>query len=361
MLAPDPAVRLTQACVALAVAALLIGVAHEATVAQTQPRVRGTVILPDEGSPNGLYAYLTSATHRDSVAIGEVGTFDLDIAAGHCGPLDLRVESPPGEAQRYHPATVRLDATGRPVEPRSRPQRFDDDTTLRVLLVPTRHVIDAGTHAGTAVRIDLDAAFAPAWERTRYWRVARALSEGYGTPVAWPETFFPIPVSLRARGGVSASDSAAFWQTARQLELDFGRSLFQPVPDEPADEEIWKIIVTVEPAVGSAGMTFVTYDSHGAIYEATIAIRSRIFFADERLISHELMHALGFGHSSGWYSATAASPGPASRATATDVAYAQLLYRLRRAHIAQGATHGVLASSVEGRAAVSGRASRCAR
>ena len=321
--------------------------------------VRGAVILPDEGSPKGLHAYLVSATHRDSVAVGEAARFELNVGRMHCGPLELRIDVPSDAERRYHAVVIHLDSAGRPVGMRSRPQRADADSAVRVLLVPTRHRIDGGTHAGAIIPIDLEAAFAPTWARTRYWRVARATSDGYGTPVAWPESFFPIPVSLRARGGVSTADSAAFWHTARQLELDFGRSLFQPARDEPSEEDIWKIIVTVESAVPSAGMTFVTYDSHGAIYEATIAIRTRAYFADARLVSHELMHALGFGHSSGWYSAAGAAPGASTRATATDVAYAQLLYRLRRAHIAQEATHGIMASSVEGRRALSARASRC--
>ena len=353
--------------VALALAAtLLVAVGNDPLIAvasptaRTAPEVRGSVVLPDEGSPRGLYAYLTSATRRDSVAIGEAGTFLFSAAPGHCGPLELRIDAPAGVDRRYHPALVGLDASGRPLDPGPGPQRARTAGDLRILLVPTRVTIDGGTHAGTVVPIFIDAAFAPSWERTRYWRVSRAPGEGFGTPVAWPESFFPIPVTLRAPGGVSHADSTAFWRSARQLEVDFGRSLFVPAPDEPADEEIWKIIVTVEPMAGSAGMTFVTYDSFGAIYEVTVAIRVRSYFADARLISHELMHALGFGHSGGWYSAAGPSPDTPSRATASDVAYAQLLYRLRRAHISQEATHGILASSREMRRALSARASRCA-
>lgn len=352
---------------AIAVGAALLVATSDAPLSArphaTAREIRGTVILPDEGTPTGLYAYLTSATHRDSVPIDESSGFTIPIASAHCGALELRIDVPPGAIERrYHAAVVGFDPVGRPMGRMSVIQR-PDSAGIRILLVPTRHVIQGGTYGGTMVPISLDAAFGPSWERTRYWRVARAAAapEGYGTPVAWPENFFPIPVVLRARGGVSYSDSAAFWGAARQLELDFGRSLFQPAPDEPNGEEIWKIIVIVEPSVASAGMTFVTFNSHGAIYEATIAIRARAFFADARLVSHELMHALGFGHSSGWYSAAGPAPGTPSRATANDVAYAQLLYGLRRAHIAQGATHGILASTAEGRLAVSARASQCAR
>lgn len=356
--------RSINSVVAIAVGAtLLIAMADPPPSARTAPvegSVSGTVIVPDDGSPSGLYAYLTSATHRDSVAIGEAATFQVPIGAAHCGPIDLRIDHPSGEDRRYHAAIVHLDAAGRPVGSRSRSRRSDAGPAVRVLLVPTRHVIDGGTYAGTVVPIAVDAALSPLWQRTRYWRIARVASGGYGTPVAWPESFFPIPVSLRAPGGVESSDSAAFWRTARQLERDFGRSLFEAVADAPAEEEIWKIVVAVEPAVTSAGITFITYDAHGAIYEALVAMRARASLADERLVSHELMHALGFGHSSGWYSAAGPSPQTPSRATPTDVAYAQLLYRLRRAHVAEGATHGILASSLEGRRPVTARAIRCA-
>ena len=351
--------------VALALAATLLLAGSDppliAGALPTAPVVRGSVVLPDEGSPNGLYAFLTSATHRDSTAIGAAGAFAIAVTPAHCGPLELRVDAPEGADRRYHPALVGLDAAGRPIDARPGRDRAVGSDALRVLLVPTRFTIDGGTYAGTVLPIFIDAAFAPSWERTRYWRVSRAPGEGFGTPVAWPESFFPIPVTLRAPGGVGHADSVAFWRTARQLEMDFGRSLFKPAPDEPAEEEIWKIIVTVEPMAGSAGMTFVTYDSFGAIYEVTVAIRLRSYFSDARLISHELMHALGFGHSNGWYSAAGPSVSAPSRATASDVAYAQLLYRLRRAHLSQEATHGILASSRDMRRALSARASRCGR
>ena len=323
--------------------------------------VQGSVLLPDEGSPAGMYAYLSSRSRIDSIAIGESGAFALAVAEGHCGPIDLRIDVPAGSERRYHAAVIRLASAaqyaGRMVEG----GRVDALGRLRILLVPTRVVIDGGTYSGTVVPIHVDAALAAEWERPRFWRVSRSARSGYGTPVAWPEGHFPIPVVLRARGGVRSADSAAFWRTARQLEADFGRSLFQPIADEPDAEEIWRITVAVEPLAGAAGLTFTTYGSDGGIYEATIAIRSPGYFSDARLITHELVHGLGFGHSTAWYSAMGPPHGAASRVTAADVGYAQLLYRLRRTHVTQEATHGVLASSAEGRRAVSAGASLCAQ
>ena len=322
--------------------------------------VRGHVVMPDEGSPAGLYAYLASGASTDSVRIDESGSFALEGPTTRCSPLYLIVDTPAGLDRRYHRAIVRLEVPRRRASGRSVVGRADTLSGMRILLVPTRIVIDGGSYAGTVVPIHVDVAFAPEWERTRYWRVSRSAPEGFGTPVAWPETEFPIPVALRAPGGVRATDSTSFWRIARQLEADFGRSLFQPVVDEPASEEIWRIVVTVEPRTTPDGMTFVTYTSAGAIYQATIALRSAISFHDQTLVSHELMHALGFGHSTGWYSTMGSSSGSAVRVTPSDVAYAQLLYRLRRAHIDQAATHGILASSAEARRMLSAGATQCA-
>ena len=321
--------------------------------------VRGQVVLADEGSPTGLFAYLISRGRSDSVAVDASGAFTLAVTDGHCGPLELRIDVPYGTDRRYHRAVVPLGAPQARVQPRPI-AAGDSQPGLRILLVPTRVVIDGGTFAGLVVPIHVDAALAAPSERSRYWRVVRLAPSGYGTPIAWPDGIFPIPVTLRARGGVSRSDSAAFWRTARQLELDFGRSLFKPAPDEPLPEEIWKIIVAVEPGAAAPGITFITYDAAGEIFEATVAVRATAYLSDARLVTHELIHALGFGHATAWYSSMGAAYSASSRATVTDVGYAQLLYRLRRAHIAGAVTHGILASAAEARVAVSGDASRCA-
>jgi len=67
------------------------------------------------------------------------------------------------------------------------------------------------------------------------------------------------------------------------------------------------------------------------------------------VVTHELLHVLGCGHAVGWYSVMNSPYQSAARATAGDVAYAQLFYRLRRVHIEQRATHGILESAAEAR------------
>ena len=105
--------------------------------------------------------------------------------------------------------------------------------------------------------------------------------------------------------------------------------------------------MSLNPAEDTPGITFITYDGRGDVFDATIAIRSAMLLSDPRIITHELLHALGFGHAAGWVSVMSTAYQSVPRATAADVAYAQLFYRLRRAHVEQRATHGILASAAD--------------
>jgi len=100
--------------------------------------------------------------------------------------------------------------------------------TIRALLIPTAFTIAGGTYAGTSVPIVVDAALAGAREHARFWRVAR--ESGRGIPIGWPEERFPLPVAVVGySSALRTGDSASFWAIARQLERDFGRTLFRPI------------------------------------------------------------------------------------------------------------------------------------
>jgi hypothetical protein len=221
---------------------------------------------------------------------------------------------------------------------------------LRVVLVPTTFTIAGGTYAGSVVSISVDAAVAPAGERARYWRVSRAPTSP-GVPIGWPEGQFPVPVAVAGRSSAMRhADSVAFWSIARQLERDFGRTLFRPISLDSAQSEGWSINLSLDPGEDTPGITFITHDARADLFDASIVIRSSPLLADERVVTHELVHALGFGHAVGWYSVMNSPFQAAPRMTANDVAYAQLFYRLRRMFIEQGATHGILESAAASRA-----------
>ncbi len=299
--------------------------------------LRGRVLLPDDGSPVGLRVHLTTFTRTDSVDVDLTGAFAFTLPSIHCDSADLRIDPRAGFPRRYHTARLRV------AMPALRDTLVGE--ALRVVLVPTAYTVAGGTHAGTVVPISVDAALAPAGERARYWRVSRAATSR-GVPIGWPEEQFPLPIAVAGRSSaLRQADSAAFWAIARQLERDFGRTLFRPISLEAAQNEGWSVNLTLNPGEDTPGITFITHDGRADLYDASIVIRSSPLLSDARVVTHELMHALGFGHAVGWYSVMTSPYQASSRATANDVAYAELLYRMRRLFIEQRATHGILESA----------------
>lgn len=177
--------------------------------------------------------------------------------------------------------------------------------------------IRGGSHAGITVRIDPHAASTEG----RFWRVAR----GYGSPrvVGWASSQLPVAVAFQPGAGISASDSAEFWATLRLLEADVGLRLFEPAAIEPGGDPEDVIVVAIRPGSRSDGLTLVTWDGFGSLYDARVILRSRATLHDRRIVTHEMMHALGFGHTTAWESVMSPRYEQVARLTAHDVAYVQ--------------------------------------
>jgi hypothetical protein len=276
----------------------------------------------------------------DSIDVDLTGAFAFALPAAACDSADIRIDAREGFPRRYHAARLRVPA------PDARDAGVE---ALRIVLVPVAYTIAGGTYGGTVVPISVDAALAPAGERARYWRVSRAPTSR-GTPIGWPEERFPLPVAVAGRvSELRRADSAAFWAIARQLERDFGRTLFRPISLDSALSEGWSVNLSLDARESTPGITFITHAGQADLFDASIVIRSSPLLSDERVVTHELVHALGFGHAVGWYSVMNSPFQAASRMTASDVGYAQLFYRLRRMFIEQRATHGILESATAAR------------
>jgi hypothetical protein len=131
---------------------------------------------------------------------------------------------------------------------------------------------------------------------------------------------------------LSFADSVLFWQIVRHLETDLGTSLFRPVTLAPDEDPSDVVIVSLEPQrnIGSSAATRITWNSFGNVYDARVAFRDRSAATDPGVVMHELMHVLGFGHTTGWRSMMRASETPGvATLTLDDVAYAQVSLRAR--------------------------------
>ena len=152
--------------------------------------------------------------------------------------------------------------------------------------------------------------------------------------MGWAADRLPIPVAADPDLGDDAvrhTDSIAFWAAARQLERDWGAPLFVPAPAAGARRGDWAgIAVQIDPRLPADGFTTTTSDSHGDVYVADVAFRTRAHLRDPGIVTPELMHALGLGHTERHESVMRARGTLPARASADDIAYGRLLYAVRR-------------------------------
>jgi hypothetical protein len=82
-------------------------------------------------------------------------------------------------------------------------------------------------------------------------------------------------------------------------------------------------------AGGSEGHTFTSSTGEGDVNDGTLLFRAPSTLRDPHVVTHELAHLLGFGHSVSWPSIGVPAGGREPRLTPHDVAYMQLAMRLR--------------------------------
>jgi hypothetical protein len=158
----------------------------------------------------------------------------------------------------------------------------------------------------------------------------------------WPPSSFPLEVAFDRENGalVSARDSVAFWQIVRTMEEHFGLRLFRPAPlpqvlANVANDGPGSLLVLIDPRLLSTGWGSSVSQSGDILAGAVHFRHARTFSSADgaSIVTHEIFHALGFGHTCRWRSVVAdvkrcrgnQAPAP----TASDVAHAQLLWRIR--------------------------------
>jgi hypothetical protein len=184
-------------------------------------------------------------------------------------------------------------------------------------------IIRGGTYAGQAVSIDRSLA---AKKSSRFWRVSSV--RGDKRIVGWNPSTLPAHVAFH-NSRITAADSIAFWSTLRRMEEDMGMHLFEPasLATEPDDATV--IVVDLKAMAGDEGVTYITWSTNSSPYDARVYLRSTSSLHDARVVTHEMMHALGFGHTTSWTSIMNAGPSGPDRLSVEDVAYAQAAFESR--------------------------------
>lgn len=108
-----------------------------------------------------------------------------------------------------------------------------------------------------------------------------------------------------------------------------GMRLFEPavLTDDADPDDV--IVVDTKNMPRDDGMTLVTWSNPGGIYDARVFVRSTATLHNSRVVAHEMMHALGFGHTSAWSSIMNSGAASPARLTPNDVAYAQFALEQR--------------------------------
>jgi len=212
---------------------------------------------------------------------------------------------------RYYPTRI--------VVPRSRLAE-----ELRVLVLPREWTIRRGRFAGNTVRIVPSDAFRRTTDHGSFGRVTDQ------HVVGWDASSFPLRVVLRHDlvPNISARDSIAFWQAAHEVEESIGVRLFQPTSDTTGADHVFPIDIRLDPGISVSGLTFVSWDRGGRLFEGSVRFRTSREIEHPSVVAHELLHALGFGHTTAWPSAMRSRGGALPAITAEDAAFAQLLMRI---------------------------------
>ena len=281
--------------------------------------VRGRVLDVDGAPVAGARVRVETGALRRDLVTDASGRFALDDAIA--ADAGVRVDVEPAATAALHAATARVFA--------------DDADRLNVVLLPTDWRVRGGRYDGTMVPLQPSAAVP---RGGGFARMHDSPSEPGARVVGWPTS--RLPIRLATAADLSSLDTAAFWATARAVERDLGMRLFVPAGADDGGPRA--VEVRVGPTGGADAVTHASWAAGGDVDDAEIVLSASSVLRERGVVAHELLHLLGFGHNSAWPSVV--SPG-GSRApgwlTAEDVAWTQLLYRLRDTQARERAPFGL--------------------
>jgi hypothetical protein len=293
-----------------------------------RPTIAGRFVTLDGSPVPSMRMEVRAGEMRDSLSV-ENGQFRRRVEL----PLETEVDvhaSPRTDVSRYHAVNLRVTA-----------QRELQD--LRIALVPTTWRIDAGTYEGREMPIDAARAMRRTFSSGAFWRLAPVSGPGPRKILGWRESELPLHIAFsraRSREPISANDSVQFWAIARQFERDLGASVFVPA-DMRGDSTRPNLVPVEVGAQGTEAHTFVSFGQPGDARDGVLVFHEAATLRNPHVVTHELVHLLGFGHSTLWTTVSEPMGGREPRLTRDDVAYMQLAMRLRRLQYETGARPGL--------------------
>ena len=315
------------------------------TVSVVSPStVAGSLVSPAAGP----FANLTFAITTGSGA--SVQTFSTTIAGS--GVFSLSAPLPQGAADSV---TLVVDDNARPrvYHPIAKPVRAAVVATAasHPLLIPESETFSSPTHGTSTVSISLQSAFTRVCFDDTNANCNSFFPQVWipGTVPLWSAADFPIPLAFNHTATttpITDADSTALWTVIHQMEADLGRPLFKPVnfssltPPDANGYSPKAVLVWVDGTLtGFAGYSNWIWDGAQNMIAAKTRVRLNAFLSNRSLMSHELLHDLGFHHTCAW-STVMGGYGCSSAAgiTMTDAAAFNLAYQARAAMVASRPT-----------------------
>ena len=299
--------------------------------------VAGKVLPTDGGPAQSLQFDLQSgagASLQDfTTSVDAAGAFRLDAPLTLVASDSVSLVVDAATSNRvYRPVVARTSSNRAPV------------IAARPLLVPRSITFGTPAYPSSTIPVSLQSAFARVCTDDTNTNCNSFFPQVWKSSVIlWADADLPVPLAFnRATGAISSADSIALWGVIDQMQKELGRQLFVPVdfsqvvaPDVNGFSRK-AVLVSVDGTLsGFSGFTNWIWDGALNMLAAKTRVRLASFLGDRSLMTHELLHALGFHHTCAWitvmggYGCTSA-PG----ATQADAAAFALGYQIRRAILA---------------------------